>query len=110
MYLEGCVRAGTTPETSVNEAMEAAAAAVEKEGKSVLDALRDLHSHFGASATAPQADAPEGPSRLGKARRLLQARCVSCDMLTELLIIEGLVHEQRHRRRKSAEAADTDAD
>jgi hypothetical protein len=72
------VLAGTTPETTVNEAMEAAAAAVEKEGKSVLDALKDLHTHFGAggaAGAAPQADAPEGPSRLGKARSSLQSCC-----------------------------------
>ena len=61
--------AGTTPESNVNEAMEAAAAAVEREGKSVLDALKDLHRHFGASAAgggAAQANVVEGPPRLGK--------------------------------------------
>ena len=51
--------------------MEAAAAAVEREGKSVLDALKDLHTHFGAggaAAGAAPANAVEGPSRLGKVR------------------------------------------
>ncbi len=64
-------RAGTTPESNVNEAMEAAAAAVEREGKSVLDALKDLHTHFGAGAAgagAAQANVVEGPPRLGKVR------------------------------------------
>ncbi len=54
--------------------MEAAAAAVEREGKSVLDALKDLHTHFGAGAGAPgaaQANVVEGPPRLGKVRLLL---------------------------------------
>ena len=69
---ESCVCAtGTTPESNVNEAMEAAAAAVEREGKSVLDALKDLHTHFGAGAAAggAAANVVEGPPRLGKVRR-----------------------------------------
>ena len=73
-YVVACASTGTTPESNVNEAMEAAAAAVEREGKSVLDALKDLHTHFGAGATgsgAAQANVVEGPPRLGKVRLLV---------------------------------------
>ena len=68
--------------------MEAAAAAVEREGKSVLDALKDLHTHFGAAAGPPQADAPEGPSRLGKVRLNCPEMCTTpfTGMHVELLV------------------------